>query len=86
MLNKLKDFFTTKQGIFVVSIATIIGTFFGILLGIVPFFGSSHDVVPEKVVQTILANHEQQLTEQKQQLLSKEELNQQLVEIVQVLL
>jgi len=44
-LNKIKDYFTTRNGVFVVSIATIIGTGFGILLGIIPFFGGDDETV-----------------------------------------
>jgi hypothetical protein len=56
-LNGIKDYFFTREGDFVVSITTIVGTFFGflgILLGIIFFYMSDDKAVaPAEVVQTI---------------------------------
>jgi hypothetical protein len=86
-LNKFIHFFTTTMGIFVVAMVTIVGTSLT-FLGDFQFFGDdkAKAVVPVEVVQTVLKNHQQQLAKKDQQLLSQDDLNQQLLELVETLL
>ena len=56
-LNGIKNYFLTREGDFVVSITTIVGTFFGflgILLGIIFFYMSDDKAVaPAEVMPTV---------------------------------
>ncbi|MDM8566858.1 hypothetical protein QUF74_14545 [Candidatus Halobeggiatoa sp. HSG11] len=85
ILNQLKEYFSSKTGNFFVGVIGIVGAVAGII-GIVPLFIGDEPVVPTEVVQKIMVQHEKQLSQANEQLLSQEELNKQLVEVVQVLL
>jgi len=64
ILNRLKEYFLSKDGNFVNSILTIVGVILavvGLIFAVIPFFGDDELVVPEKVVQTVLKSHQQQL-------------------------
>jgi len=80
ILNKIIQYVTTPMGILISFLIGVIGTG----LTIISFFGG--EVVPVEVVKTLISKHEAQLTLRNEQLLSQDELNQQLLEIVGVLL
>ncbi|MDM8568632.1 hypothetical protein QUF50_03790 [Thiotrichales bacterium HSG1] len=92
--NRLKNYFLTKEWNFFNSILTIVSVVLaivGIFFTIIQFIGDNESivnepVVSEKVVLVLLENHKEQLSQKDEQLLSHDELNKQLVEVVQVLL
>ena len=86
ILNRFKEYFSSKTGNFFVGVIGIVGAVAGII-GIIPLFiGDSEPVMSEKIVHTILENYQQQLSVKDKQLLLQDELEKQLVEVVQTLL
>ncbi len=85
ILNRFKEYFSSKTGNFFVGVIGIVGAVAGII-GIIPILIGDEPVVPTEVVEKIMIQHEKQLSQKDDRLLSQEELNKQLLEIVNVLL